>query len=133
MIELTGKEILELARFIGAADLTDDQDEDITYCLVSVSGGKDFIVNEYGEKEWFDHICYFSEYPEEGCIGLGEPIEPPKEVVMNWEKVYESIKETMEKIGEPLSDTQCAALAGSIAFYVELIKAGPIEPPKGGE
>lgn len=79
-VTLTGKEIREIAELAGLQfvehDYTDEYETAIT--IDTPSG---FLLNDDGVEEHYRLIAYFTEYPEEGAIGLGDvlsitPIRP---------------------------------------------------------
>jgi hypothetical protein len=71
-VTLTGKEIRELAEFAGLQivehDYADEYETEITV------EGPSNLTNDDGMKEHYCLIAYFTEYPEEGAIGLGAMI-----------------------------------------------------------
>jgi hypothetical protein len=76
-ITLKVSEIRSLAMFAGLVldkrvEFIPEEDEaEITIADCPTEGVKD----DEGKVEHFEHIAYFSEYPEEGCAPLGEPVE----------------------------------------------------------
>jgi hypothetical protein len=82
MIILTVAEIIDLAEFAG---LTLDKqmglpDEDqlqteITIAPCSIAPcSKTGVLNGDGVAEFYAHVAYFSEYPDEGFMGLGKQL-----------------------------------------------------------
>lgn len=66
-ITLTGKEIRDLAEFAGFDVTWDKENEALTMEI-------EYVVMECGKEgiEFYDHFAYLAEYPEEGCLPLGD-------------------------------------------------------------
>lgn len=85
MIKLTVAEIKTLAEFAGlvvdAYGMDEsDMEAEITVCDCPPEGIKN--EGEPSDPDSVSHysrIAYVTEYPEEGCIGLGPEVEPPQE------------------------------------------------------
>ena len=81
MLTMTVAEIRDLARFAGLMiDDTTTPDDDELEAEITVKGCPAEGVHNRGEPTDADSvshyklIAYFTEYPEEGCIGLGDEI-----------------------------------------------------------
>lgn len=76
-ITLTGKDIKDVAEFAGLSitphDYADEYETEITIQRCPKSGIKN---DDDGGVEFFEYVAYLSEYPEEGCVPLGDPVEP---------------------------------------------------------
>lgn len=74
-VTLTGKEIREIAELAGLQfvehDYTDEYETEIAIESCPDKG----IMNDDNAPEHYRLIAFLNEYPEEGCIGLGEKIE----------------------------------------------------------
>ena len=74
-VTLTGKEIREIAELAGLQfvehDYTDEYETEIAIESCPDKG----ILNDDNAPEHYRLIAFLNEYPEEGCIGLGEKIE----------------------------------------------------------
>jgi len=73
---LTRKEILDLAEFAGF-EITDQSKmpEDFEIELTIENCPENGILDEdTNEREGYRYIAYFSEYIEEGCLGLGDKL-----------------------------------------------------------
>lgn len=79
-ITLTGAQIAELAEFAGIRVLAelDSFEADAEF---TIQDGPVAVKNDDNSDTFFTHFAYCEECPEEGGIGLGEPIEPPKSMV----------------------------------------------------
>ncbi len=76
-ITLTGKEIRDLAEFAGFSIVENDYtDENETEMVIQNCPDKG-ILNDDNEPEHYRLIAYLAEYPEEGCMPLGEKISVP--------------------------------------------------------
>lgn len=79
MITLTINEILDLAEFAGLSikkESMPDKD-DLNSEISIINCPKDGVLDEdTGRKDYYKYVAYFSEYPEEGCMPLGESICP---------------------------------------------------------
>lgn len=75
-MNLTIAEIKHLAEFAGltvdASGMEDEMDSEITVAPCPEEGIKD--EDGITTRKYTGHIAYFAEYPEEGCIPLGEVI-----------------------------------------------------------
>lgn len=74
-INLTGADIHALAMFAGFAfDAEPTQDElESEYAIECKDGGFES-TNDDGVTERYERIAYSTEYPEEGCIPLGNKL-----------------------------------------------------------
>lgn len=73
-ITLTGAQIAELAEFVGAGTIELGEIEaetEVTICDCPAGGLGD---EEGGPVSHYDYVAYLTEYPEEGMLGLGDPI-----------------------------------------------------------
>lgn len=71
MITLTAMEIYELASFAGLTiepPTADERDSEFVVTDCPDEG----ILNDDGQREKCNYIVYCADYPEEGCIPLGE-------------------------------------------------------------
>lgn len=72
-LNLTGRDIRELANLAGyvisANDYTDEDASEITLKETDV-----FLQADDGSHEYYPLIAYFTDYPDEGAIGIGELI-----------------------------------------------------------
>ncbi len=81
MITLNGKQIRELAEFVGLTitehDYADEYETEITIADCPVNG----VIEDDGSTTKYDYIAYLTDYPEEGVcpLGEGEQLTPPKE------------------------------------------------------
>ena len=78
-LNLTGLDIRELANLAGYTIVDDDYaDEDGTEITIKTTDG--FLQADDGSHEYYPMIAYFTDYPDEGAIGIGELIkrEPAK-------------------------------------------------------
>lgn len=74
-ITLNGKEIKDLAEFMGYTidDKSVDEDQFETEIVIMEGSGIGLREDDKDETpRYYDHIAYFSEYPDEGSIGLGD-------------------------------------------------------------
>lgn len=77
MIHLTVQEIRDLAKFAGIAmDEEQELDADELATEISVTMTPSECKNDDGKIERYAHLAYLSEYPEEGCYPLGDPLFP---------------------------------------------------------
>ena len=73
-ISLTVAEIIDLAEFAGCTiprdelHMPDDMEAELTIAPCPAKGVLD---EEDGSRSHYRHVAYFSDYPEEGCTGLG--------------------------------------------------------------
>ena len=79
MYKLTIAEIVDLAALAGLVlkeGCGPDADELESEITIKDCNG-DFLLDDDGVTPlYYKRIAYFSEYPEEGCIGLGEEVQP---------------------------------------------------------
>jgi hypothetical protein len=72
MITLNGKEIRELAEFVGLMivdlDYSDELETEVTIAKCP-SGG---VCGDDGKYTKYEYVAYLSEYPEEGVMPLGD-------------------------------------------------------------
>lgn len=81
MLTMTVAEIRDLARFAGLMidDTTVPTDDDLETEITVTACPAEGVKNE-GEPSdpdsvsRYKHVAYFTEYPEEGCMGLGDEI-----------------------------------------------------------
>ena len=76
-ITLTVEQIIDLANFAGLAlskSCKPDADELETEITVIACPDPDVAGGYFSKIVNFRHIAYYSEYPEEGCAGLGPEI-----------------------------------------------------------
>lgn len=77
-VTLTGKEIREIAEFAGLQFVEHDyQDEYETEITVEACPSKG-VLNDDNVAEHYRLIAFLTEYPEEGCLPLGEKIDAPR-------------------------------------------------------
>lgn len=77
MITLTVREIKDLAEFAGLVlNSTFPPDADELETEISITVEPMECTDDSGKAERFAHVAHFSEYPEEGCMPLGEPLPP---------------------------------------------------------
>lgn len=76
MITLTVREINDLAEFAGLVldgnRLGPSVDE--MEAEISITTEPTECKDDDGKVERYAHVAYFSEYPDEGCMPLGEPL-----------------------------------------------------------
>jgi hypothetical protein len=75
MITLTVREIRDLAMFAGLMVKTEfDLGSDEIEAQVSITIDPTECTNDEGNVERYAHVAHMTEYPEEGCCPLGDPI-----------------------------------------------------------
>lgn len=82
-MELTIKEIKNLAEFAGLTVLDIDQDEAETEITVEPCGKEGLRDGKLDKPRFYAHIAWFTEYPEEGAAGLGPEIPDPYNVPLS--------------------------------------------------
>ena len=74
MLTLTGKEIKDLAEAVGLVikplDYEDELETEMTIIDCPASG----VLDDDGKATHFQHVAYYSEYPEEGMCPLGDEV-----------------------------------------------------------
>ena len=73
MLILTVREIKELAEFAGLS-LHGDSNADDMDSEISITTEPMECIDDNGKVERYAHVAHFADYPEEGCMPLGEPI-----------------------------------------------------------
>jgi len=78
-VTLTGAEIMTLVRFLGLdADRLEPDDDALESTITIYENDTKGITDvDSGDVTYYDHIACFSEYPDEGFIGLANPVSPP--------------------------------------------------------
>lgn len=76
MLTLTGKEIKDLAEAVGLVisplDYEDELETEMTIIDCPASG----VLDDDGKATHYQHVAYYSEYPEEGMCPLGDEVTP---------------------------------------------------------
>lgn len=74
MLTLTGKEIKDLAEAVGLVikplDYKDELETEMTIIDCPASG----VIDDDGKARRYQHVAYYSEYPEEGVHPLGDEV-----------------------------------------------------------
>lgn len=76
MVTLTIREIEALAAFAGLRTTSEGLEESDKDACISVSDIHTKVADDNGNIHEHEHIAYFADYPEEGCVPLGPPLPP---------------------------------------------------------
>ena len=75
MIILTVREIKDLAELAGfVLNSSFEPDDEEMATEISITTEPKDCMDEDGKTERYEHVAYFTECAEEGCMPLGEPI-----------------------------------------------------------
>ena len=79
-IVLTGQQIFELAEYAGFKVQCSFDDNLLDETTVKHCPAKAIneTVDDITYSKFYNHIAYYTEYPEEGCLGLGAEIQRPR-------------------------------------------------------
>jgi hypothetical protein len=149
-INITVRQILDLVACAGydttnlhAQTGKDEFDTEITIDQCPPNG----LIDDDGKPDHYELIAYFTEYPEDGCLGLGERIEPPNvkpadtndssEYMDSLGRAVNQLNETLKQRDELLAAMKKAADQIRVCDYTParstlLVALENAKPAKGG-